>query len=235
MGADEAHEDNFVNRKKKSEPKTSMAVAASPLAAANKARQLADKAKTLKELREAVEHFDGCLIKKTANKTVFSDGNPQAKVMLIGEAPGANEDMEGIPFCGASGQLLDKMLAWIGLTRKENLYITNTIFWRPPGNRRPTPEELEICRPFVEKHIALIDPKIIILAGGTAATLIDPKASIGKLRGRFYDYTNPYLNAPTKMAATFHPSYLMRSPSQKKLAWADMLKIQQFLRENGLK
>ncbi len=121
-------------------------------------RQLADNAKTLAELEAAVRAFDGCAIKKTASKTVFCDGNPKAKVMIIGEAPGAQEDIQGIPFCGPSGKLLDAMLAAIGLDRT-SVYISNTVFWRPPGNRQPTPEETATCLPFVEKHIALVRPK----------------------------------------------------------------------------
>lgn len=193
------------------------------------ARKLADNAKTLTELEEAVRGFGGCPLKKTANKTVFCRGNNQAKLMLIGEAPGANEDMEGIPFCGQSGQLLDNMLRSIGHDNS-NAYITNTIFWRPPGNRKPTPEELGICKPFVEKHIALLNPKLLVLVGGVAiADILDTNESVGKLRLKFHEYKNQYLAKPIKVLCTFHPSYLLRSPSQKALAWKDWLMVKKFI------
>lgn len=202
----------------------------SPSAAMATARTLADAATTLAELEEAVRAFDGCAIKKTASKTVFCDGNPKTQVMIIGEAPGAQEDIQGIPFCGPSGQLLDRMLASIGLSRAESAYISNTVFWRPPGNRQPSPEETAICLPFVEKHIALVKPKLLVLSGGTATTtLLRKDASISRLRGKFYDYTNSYLENPLPVAVTFHPSYLLRSPAQKRLAWNDLLMIREFL------
>ncbi len=197
------------------------------------ARILADQCTTLEELKKAVSEFDGCALKKDANKTVFADGNPNCRVMVIGEAPGAQEDIQGIPFCGPSGQLLDKMLAIIGLTRAENLYISNTVFWRPPGNRQPSPEETAICLPFVEKHIALINPKLLILSGGTATTtLLKKEQSISRLRGQLYEYTNSYLTRPLPTLLTYHPSYLMRQPSAKKLAWNDMLMAKAFLKAN---
>jgi uracil-DNA glycosylase len=196
----------------------------------NKAKELADKATTLEELKKAVEGFDGLAIKKTATNTVFGEGNPNSKVMFIGEAPGENEDLEGRPFCGLSGQLLDKMLRFIGLTRAENFYITNTLFWRPPGNRKPTPEELAICKPFVEKHIALINPKVIVLVGSTATTgVLNSKDSISLLRKVMSDYNSPVLNKIIPCFAIYHPSYLLRSPSQKKVAWGDMIKIKKYL------
>lgn len=207
-----------------------------PTTTIRQARALADASNTLEDLRQAVENFDGCALKKTATNTVFSDGNPQAPVMLIGEAPGANEDKEGIPFCGASGKLLDKILASIGLTRAKNLYITNNLFWRPPGNRRPTPEELAMCSPFVEKHIALINPALLILAGSTSATsVLNTTQGVTKLRGKFFDYTNGYLNGKTIPAiVTFHPSYLLRQPSQKRMVWHDMLEVKAFLEGKGI-
>lgn len=197
-----------------------------PKDASTKARGLADSCNTLEELKSAVLNFDGCSIKKTATNTVFSDGNPKSEVMFIGEAPGAQEDIEGIPFCGASGKLLDNMLEWIGLKRAENYYISNTIFWRPPGNRKPTPEEIMTCRPFVEKHIALIKPKLIILIGGTATTaLLDTKTGITKLRGKYFNYSNTYLEREIPVGVIFHPSYLLRSPGQKRHTWQDLLSI----------
>jgi uracil-DNA glycosylase family 4 len=197
------------------------------------ARVLADQCNTLDELRAAVLAFEGCALKKSASKTIFGDGNEKATVMLIGEAPGAQEDIQGIPFCGPSGQLLDKILASIGLTRAENIYISNTIFWRPPGNRQPSPEETAICLPFVEKHIALIAPRLLLLCGGTATTtLLQKDMSISRLRGKFYEYSNRYLTAPIPSLVIYHPSYLMRQPSQKKQAWHDMLLIKDFLAKN---
>ena len=141
--------------------------------ATNEARTLADAATTLEELYAAIRSFNGCTLKKTAQNTVIYEGVADSRLMFIGEAPGADEDRQGVPFCGVSGQLLDKALSFIGLNRKENFYITNTLFWRPPGNRPPTTDELEICRPFVEKHIALIDPRIMVLVGGTASASPD--------------------------------------------------------------
>jgi DNA polymerase len=193
------------------------------------ARELADNAKTLAELEQTVREFNGCPLKKTANKTVFCRGNPESKLMLIGEAPGANEDVEGIPFCGQSGQLLDNMLRSIGYDNS-NAYITNTTFWRPPGNRKPTPEELEVCKPFVEKHIALLNPKLLVLVGGVAiADMLNTTESVGKLRLKFHDYQNQYLKKPIKVLCTFHPSYLLRSPGQKAFAWKDWLMVKRFI------
>jgi len=201
----------------------------SPSAANSAAREFADKCNTLAELEEMVRKFDGCAIRKTATKTVFADGNPKAQIMLIGEAPGAQEDIQGIPFCGASGQLLDKILASIGLDRN-TVYISNTIFWRPPGNRQPSPHEVSTCLPFVEKHIALVNPKLLILSGGTATmTLLQKDQSISRLRGKFYDYNNIYLNSPIKTALIYHPSYLLRQPLNKKQAWQDLLLIKDFI------
>jgi len=200
-----------------------------PSAAMSAARELADRAQTLPELEKAVREFDGCAIKKTASKTVFSDGNPKASVMIIGEAPGAQEDIQGIPFCGPSGMLLDRMLAAIGLDRS-SAYISNTVFWRPPGNRQPSPEETSICLPFVEKHIALVNPRLLILSGGTATTtLLRKDTSISRLRGRIYDYSNAYLAKPVPTVLMYHPSYLLRSPQQKRLAWSDLLMVKAFL------
>jgi uracil-DNA glycosylase family 4 len=191
-----------------------------------KARNIVDQCKTLAELRQALEDFDGLSIKKTANNTVFADGNPKADVMAIGEAPGANEDEEGIPFCGMSGKLLDQILASIELSRAENLYITNSVFWRPPGNRKPTAEENAACLPFVEKHIALIKPKLLLLVGSTAAAaLLESTETISRLRSKFYQYKNIYLDEPIPVAVIFHPSYLLRQPLQKKTVWFDLLKI----------
>lgn len=194
--------------------------------AVEEAKKLADACTTVAELKQAVEQFDGCPLKKLATRTVFADGNSQARVMCIGEAPGADEDREGIPFCGVSGQLLDKMLAAIGLKRSENVYISNTIFWRPPGNRNPTPDEVEICRPFVEKHIALVKPHILVLVGGIAAkSLLGETAGITRLRGKKHKYHNSLLDSSIETYAIFHPSYLLRQPAHKAMAWKDLLVI----------
>lgn len=199
-------------------------------------RKMANECSDIVALRAAVHDFQELSIAKTATNTVFGDGNPNSEIMLIGEAPGAEEDAKGIPFCGASGQLLDQMLACVGLFRDKNFYITNTVFWRPPGNRRPTPEELAICRPFVEKHIGLIKPKLILLVGGTAVTsLLNDSQGISRLRGNYYEYNNKYLNEPVKTTAIFHPSFLLRSPGQKRVAWADLLKLREYIVESNVK
>ncbi len=212
-----------------------IALHSSPSQGLLEAKKLAEGATSLEELKEAVENFHGLSIRRTAQNTVFSDGNPDANIMLIGEAPGADEDRYGIPFCGASGQLLDQMLGCIGLLRPKNFYITNTIFWRPPGNRKPTPEEIALCKPFVEKHIALFAPKLIILVGGTAvSSVLDVSTGITKIRGKFYDYSNEFLKSPIKTTALFLPSYLLRSPGQKRIAWKDLLQIDAYLSQQKI-
>jgi uracil-DNA glycosylase family 4 len=182
---------------------------------------------SLDELRRLVEDSDCCELKKSATNTVFADGNSHADIMFIGEAPGASEDEQGIPFCGQSGKLLDNIIAAIGLIREKNAYITNTVFWRPPGNRKPTDDEIAICRPFVKKHIALVQPKLIIMVGSTAVeSLLEINTAITKLRGVYFDYTNEYLgNKTIKATAIFHPSYLLRQPAHKKTMWFDILRI----------
>ncbi len=201
----------------------------SPASAMASSRAIADQCHTLADLEAAIRAFDGCAIKKTASKTVFADGNPNARIMIIGEAPGAQEDIQGIPFCGPSGMLLDRMLASIGLDRT-SVYISNTVFWRPPGNRQPSPEETATCLPFVEKHIALVNPNLLLLAGGVATlTLLRNDQSMSRLRGKTYQYTNGYIQTPVSTMVTYHPSYLLRSPQQKRLAWQDMLMIKRFL------
>lgn len=204
-------------------------LAAAPAEAIAKAREMANAASSLEALRAAIEAFDGCALKKTATQTVFADGNPDSGVMLIGEAPGAEEDKQGIPFCGASGKLLDKMFESIQLPRSA-FYITNSIFWRPPGNRTPSPEEIAICRPFVEKHIALIKPRVLVLIGASATkALLNTDVGITRLRGKSYSYKNDYLDAPITSFVTFHPSFLLRQSAAKRLAWHDLLAIEAFL------
>lgn len=190
------------------------------------ARALADAATDLAGLEAAVRGFDGCALKKTATNMVFAAGVAASRLMFIGEAPGADEDRSGVPFCGPSGQLLDRMLSFIGLNRAENFYITNTLFWRPPGNRQPTKEELAICKPFVEKHIALINPKLLVLVGGTAtASLLNDTRGITRLRGQVFAYKNDYMASEVPVHVLYHPSYLLRQPLAKKQAWADLLAI----------
>lgn len=196
------------------------------------AKDLAAAAKTLDELKAAIENFKGLSIKRTAKQIVFADGVPSARVMLIGEAPGADEDRIGRPFVGVSGQLLDRMLASIGLSREENLYISNVINWRPPGNRSPSDSEIALSLPFIKRHIELINPAVIILAGGVAMkALLDSNAGITRMRGKWTDYELPGLDTAIPLIPVFHPAYLLRSPQQKALAWIDMLNIQNKLKE----
>lgn len=195
-----------------------------------RAKKAAAAAQNLDELRKAVENFDGCNLKKMATNTVFSDGSSNSKIMVIGEAPGNHEDLQGIPFCGDSGKVLDDMFRAINMTRKENFYITNVIFWRPPGNRRPTDEELAICRPFVERHIQLLNPEVLVLVGATSMTaVLGIHEPIGKIRGEFMDFAPKFLSRKIKTFTIFHPSYLMRQPAKKKVAWQDMLALEGFL------
>jgi len=195
------------------------------------AKKVADAAQNLDELRQAVENFDGCNLKKMASNTVFCDGNSSSKIMVIGEAPGNHEDLQGIPFCGDSGKVLDEMFAAIKMTRQKNFYITNVIFWRPPGNRRPTNEELAICRPFVERHIQLVNPEVLVLVGATSmAAMLENDVAISQVRGKFIDFAPNFLSKTIKTFTIFHPSYLMRQPSKKKVAWLDMLALERFLK-----
>ena len=198
-----------------------------------KAKKISNQAKDISELKLIVENFDGCNLKKMSTNTVFADGNPNAKIMVIGEAPGNHEDLQGIPFCGDSGQMLDEMFSHINLSRKINLYITNVIFWRPPGNRKPLEEELLICRPFLEKHIQLLQPKIIILVGATAMeAILGINEPITKIRGQILDFHPNYLEQSIKSFTIFHPSYLMRQSIKKKIAWQDMLTLENFIKNN---
>jgi uracil-DNA glycosylase len=181
----------------------------------------AASATSLAELQAALEAFDGCGLKRTATNTVFADGVAQAPVMLIGEAPGRDEDRIGKPFVGRAGQLLDKMLASIGLDRKTNAYITNVINWRPPDNRDPSPEEAAACLPFLRRHIELANPQVIILLGAVAARhVVGVSDGIMKLRGRWMDYRVGDRMVP--LMPTLHPAYLLRQPAHKKLAWRDL-------------
>lgn len=192
-------------------------------AVARAARDIARSANTLDELRDALDRFDGCNLKLTATRLVFADGNPQARVMLVGEAPGRDEDIQGLPFVGRSGQLLDRMLAAIGLDRT-SVYIANVVPWRPPGNRTPTPQETGICRPFIDRQIELVDPDFLICLGGAAAKeLMATSEGILRLRGRWRDFDTG--KRTIRAMATLHPAYLLRQPLQKRLAWRDLLAL----------
>lgn len=187
------------------------------------ARELAGKANNLEELRAAISGFEGCNLRYSAKNTVFADGNPDARVMLVGEAPGRDEDIQGLPFVGRSGQLLDRMLASISLDRG-SVYISNVISWRPPGNRTPTPQETEICRPFIERHIELAGPEILVMLGGASAkTLLNTSDGILKLRGKWRKYRSGQREIDA--IAMLHPAYLLRQPAQKNLAWQDLVKL----------
>ncbi len=194
------------------------------------AREVANACRSVAEIEAALRTFDGCALKETALNLCLADGNPHAELMLIGEAPGAEEDRQGKPFVGPSGQLLDRMLATIGLDRTR-VYITNSIYWRPPGNRSPTAAEIAACQPFLERQIELIRPKLIVFVGGIAARgLLGVKEGVTKLRGRRLLY--PLADGSTVPAMVmFHPAYLLRQPSHKRLAWRDLLAIRTLLNE----
>ena len=207
---------------------TSSAVAPpAPEAAVMAARAAAKNAASLAELRAILDGFEGCALRGTARQLVFADGNPQARVMFVGEAPGREEDLEGLPFVGRSGQLLDRMLAAIGLDRS-SAYIANVIPWRPPGNRTPTPQETSICLPFTRRQVELADPDVLVCLGSPAAqALLEAKEGIMKTRGRWFSYQTG--TREIRAFATFHPAYLLRQPLQKRLAWRDFLAVKQAL------
>lgn len=197
------------------------------------AQAAAASATTLAELQAALNAFDGCALKRTASNTVFADGVASGRVMLIGEAPGRDEDRVGRPFVGRAGQLLDKMLASIGLDRRTNAYITNVINWRPPDNRDPTPEEAGACLPFLRRHIELADPGVIILLGAVAARHVAGISDgIMTLRGRWLEYRVGERMVP--LMPTLHPAYLLRQPAHKKLAWRDLQTIRARMDQLGL-
>ncbi|MGB6087230.1 uracil-DNA glycosylase, partial [Parvibaculum sp.] len=191
--------------------------------AAESAREIAARCTTLDELREALATFEGCPLRYTAKNLVFADGNPQARLMMIGEAPGRDEDLRGLPFVGRAGQLLDSMLASIGLDRS-SVYIINTLPWRPPGNRTPTPAEHAVCMPFVERHVELVNPDIIVLLGGVSAKqMLHTDTGIMRLRGKWASIKVGEREVPA--LPTLHPAYLLRQPAQKRLAWRDLLSL----------
>ena len=200
-----------------------------PDEAAMAARAAAKSAKSLEQLRTILDKFDGCALKATATQLVFADGNPQARLMFVGEAPGRDEDLEGLPFVGRSGKLLDLMLKAIGLDRT-SIYIANIVPWRPPGNRTPTPQESAICLPFIRRQIELVDPDILVCLGGPSAqTLLGIKEGITKTRGRWYKFDTG--KREIRAMPTFHPAFLLRSPLQKRFAWRDFLAIKKALGE----
>ncbi|HEX9536048.1 MAG TPA: uracil-DNA glycosylase [Stellaceae bacterium] len=214
-------------------------VPAAPLAAlteslgeaAQSARRLASGADSVAALAALVTGFDGCPLKRTATNTVFIDGNPAAPILIIGEAPGADEDRIGRPFVGRAGQLLDRMLAAIGLDRS-GVLITNVIYWRPPGNRTPTAAEIASCLPFVFRLIALVHPKVLVLSGGTATgALLAQGQGITRLRGRWFDLAVPGLDQPVPTLPMFHPSFLLRTPERKRETWRDLLSLRARLDE----
>jgi DNA polymerase len=195
------------------------------------ARALAERCNTLAELEAVVRAFEGCALKRTAKNTVFADGTPGAPVMVVGEAPGADEDRLGKPFVGVSGQLMDRMMEAIGLTRAGGFYITNILFWRPPGNRTPTLAEQAMCLAFTRRHVELAKPKVLVLAGGVSAkAVLDTTEGIMRLRGKWASYR---LSDGTELPTmpTFHPAYLLRTPASKRQSWQDLLAIDRKLKE----
>ena len=202
-------------------PRADAAVA--PDVAIASAREAARTAPTLEALRQLLENFDGCALRHTATKLVFADGNPQARVMFVGEAPGRDEDIEGLPFVGRSGKLLDRMIAAIGLDRSK-AYIANVIPWRPPGNRTPTPQETQICLPFIRRQIELVNPDVLVTLGNPSTqALLQTREGIMRTRGKWLDYDTG--TRTIRAIATFHPAYLLRSPSYKRMSWQDLRAI----------
>src|SRR3954469_17986055 len=210
-------------------PPTRGDAAPAPETAIQGAREAARTAPSLEALRAMLERFDGCALKSTATRLVFADGNPQARVMFVGEAPGREEDIEGLPFVGRSGQLLNRMMAAIGLDRT-SAYIANVIPWRPPGNRTPTPQETQICLPFIQRQIDLVNPDVLVTLGNPSTqTLLSTREGIMKTRGKWFDYDTG--TRVIRALATFHPAYLLRSPSYKRLAWQDLRAIARALEQ----
>jgi uracil-DNA glycosylase family 4 len=199
------------------------------------ARALAQRCASIADLEEAVRAFEGCALKRTAKNTVFADGVVGSPVMIVGEAPGADEDRLGKPFVGVSGQLMDRMFDAIGMSRERDLYITNILFWRPPGNRTPTLAEQAICMAFTRRHIELAQPKVLVLAGGTAAkSVLDTTEGIMRLRGKWTSLGLDNGSAVPTLP-TFHPAYLLRTPASKRQSWSDLLSLDRKLRELGIR
>jgi uracil-DNA glycosylase len=210
-------------------PRSEITIA--PDAAVASAREAARTAPTLDALRSLLANFDGCALKHTATKLVFADGNPEARVMFVGEAPGRDEDIEGLPFVGRSGKLLDRMIAAIGLDRSR-AYIANVIPWRPPGNRTPTPQETQVCLPFIQRQIELVNPDVLVTLGNPSTqALIGTREGIMRTRGKWFDYDTG--TRTIRAIATFHPAYLLRSPSYKRMSWQDLRAIAKALGQQG--
>src|SRR4051794_7585580 len=206
-------------------------IALAPEQAIASAREAARTAPTLEALRALLENFDGCALKHTATRLVFADGNPEARVMFVGEAPGRDEDIEGLPFVGRSGKLLDRMIAAIGLDRSK-AYIANVIPWRPPGNRTPTPQETQICLPFIQRQIELVNPDVLVTLGNPSTqTLLSTREGIMRTRGKWFDYDTG--TRTIRAIATFHPAYLLRSPSYKRMTWQDLRAIAKALEQQS--
>jgi uracil-DNA glycosylase family 4 len=242
-GADEAIGESPVDRFQTPAPPapppravTTPARAAAPAVAARpaelSARAIAASCATLAELEAAVRGFEGCGLKRTATNTVFADGAPEGGLVVVGEAPGAEEDRLGRAFVGRSGQLLDRMLAAIGIDRTR-AYIMNTLYWRPPGNRPPTDDEVAACLPFVQRQIALARPKVVLLCGNAPLKTLLGQTGITRLRGRWFELELAGLAAPVPALPTFHPSYLLRTPGEKQKAWRDLLAAKSKLEELG--
>jgi uracil-DNA glycosylase family 4 len=198
------------------------------------ARALVASCATLSELKTALMNFDGCELKRYATNTVFADGSPSGRIMLIGEAPGRDEDEQGLPFVGRAGKLLDRMLAAIGLDRSK-VYITNVLNWRPPQNRDPSPEEAAACLPFLHRHIELADPLLVILLGKVSVRhVLGLDEGILRVRGRWSTYHSVHLGRDIPVMPTLHPAYLLRQPFAKRLAWRDLLAISEKIDSLGL-
>ena len=238
MGADEAIGEAPVDRfgapapspppaPPRAEPRPRAQATRAPAAAKSQGAVNIGQAATLAELEAMAGDFDGCALKRTAKSLCFARGREDAPIMLIGEAPGRDEDLKGKPFVGRAGQLLDRMLAAIGLT-EEQVYITNTVYWRPPGNRTPTPEEVEACAPFLARQIELLSPQMLVLLGGAAANnILGVAEGIMRLRGKWLIY--PCAGRDMPALPTLHPAYLLRNPEHKRLAWRDLLMVKERL------
>ena len=234
-GADEAIGERPRDRFADSAPKPATPAPRLPGAAtppaAGSAREIAASCTTTDQLVAAIRAFDGCALKETATNTVIYDGNPEAPIVFVGEAPGAEEDRQGVPFVGRAGRLLDRMLAAIGLDRGTAL-ITNIVFWRPPGNRTPTADEVATCLPFAQREIELIRPEVLVLIGGISAkAMLGRSEGITRLRGIWQGYQSAGLDAPIDAIATYHPAFLLRQPMRKREAWRDLLAIKARLSE----
>ena len=196
-------------------------------------KKIESKLTAINNLKSTILKLD-CNLKDVATNLVLYDGNYDAKIMFIGEAPGANEDINGKPFVGDAGKLLDKMLSFINLSRN-NIYITNMVFWRPPGNRTPNDKEISVCLPYTKKHINIIKPKLLVFVGSVAAkNLLQSREGITKIRGRKHIYEDKENDLKIEARAIFHPAYLMRNPIEKKTMWDDLLEIDEFINSNNI-